>query len=377
MIWVIFHARCTFCPSIFMTKVLQVLPALGDCHLWMTWEWLTSRWQTSTPLQHLVVSTQAWAPNANTASRMIWMGKFWKAPWKWEPRFGDIIIHDAKVMETYMETYQICTFGPKAWHLPRAMAANLLPVRSFKRIKKRHLAGQGLRYRSDILGLGKQEDWCGLVPFLHVLSPPPLLEEIPRYPRLIWLDRFQVLMLTSWCWPVSNIAGSIFKKYQGKKATAHGPKTSRSIATAQNMHNLLSFSEEQPQTNELPWSRARPPHSLSMGWKFHYCSNMLKYMQISSNIWLGFIGYHDWLHYLPPPFFPPMVGNPPGQVQHELPKPTRLRPGDAGDGWNGEVLQLCRLHFSIHDPWWIPLESHLLEVNNGKHMLYKGNTGIW
>lgn len=85
-----------------------------------------------------------------------------------------------------------------------AMTGNLLPVCSFEIIKKRHLAGQGFRYRNDILGLGKQEDWHSRIClFLHVLSPHlPLCWRRYRdpktiYPKLISLDTFQVLMLTS------------------------------------------------------------------------------------------------------------------------------------------------------------------------------------
>ena len=226
MIWVIFHARCTFCPSIFMTKVLQVLPALGDCHLWMTWEWLTSR----CPANKHTVATSCSVYSSLSSQRQHSLqndldGKILESSLEMGTKVGDMIIHDIKVMETYMETYQICTFGPKSWHLPRAMTGNLLPVRSFKKIKKRHLAGQGLRYRNDILGLGRQEDWCGLVSFLHVLSPP-----LPR----CWRRYRDWTGFKCWCWPVSNIAGSIFKKYQGKKATAHGPKMPENIKIYRN-----------------------------------------------------------------------------------------------------------------------------------------------
>lgn len=60
-----------------------------------------------------------------------------------------------------------------------AMTGHLLPVHGFEKIKKRHLAGQGFRYRNDILGLGKQEDRCGLMLILNCKSYP-LLDEITR-----------------------------------------------------------------------------------------------------------------------------------------------------------------------------------------------------
>lgn len=117
------------------------------------------------------------APNANTASRMIWMGKFWKAPWKWEPRLGP---YDWWMMETiYGNISNLYIHSAPHPDTYIAMTGHLLPVHGFEKIKKRHLAGQGFRYRNDILGLGKQEDRCGLMLILNCKSYP-LLDEITR-----------------------------------------------------------------------------------------------------------------------------------------------------------------------------------------------------
>lgn len=269
------HARCTFCPLIFMTKVLQALPALGDYHLWMTWGWLTS------PLSAAVKPE---APNANTASRMICMGKFWKAPWKWEPRLGP---YDWWMMQRWWKhIWKHIQFAHSAPNPDTylAMTGHLLPVHGFEKIKKRHLAGQGFRYGNDILGLGKQEDWHRRMSFFarRFKHYRPHLQEISGKKGL-------------------------------KKATAHGPETSRSIATAQNMHNLLPFSEEHPQSKALPWSRANnenhsrinccQPHICRSDGSSPLCLNYVQIWthQISDWIWLGFNGYHYWLHAWPGP----------------------------------------------------------------------------
>lgn len=206
---------------------------------------------------------------------MIWMGKFWKAPWKWEPRLGP---YDLWMMQRWwkrMETYQIWSNlhihsapNPDTY---LAMTGHLLPVHGFENIKKRHLAGQGFRYRNDILGLGKQEDWHSRMSFFarRFKHCRPHLQEI-----------------------------------SGKKTTADGPKTSRSIPTAQNMHNLLRFSEEHPQSKALPWSRVnnenhsrincRQPHICRLDGSSPLCLNYVQIWthQISDWIWLGFNGYH-------------------------------------------------------------------------------------
>jgi len=63
-------------------------------------------------------------------------------------KISNLHIHSAPNPDTYL-----------------AMTGNLLPVHGFEKIKKRHLAGQGFRYRNDIIGLGKQEDWHSRMSF--------------------------------------------------------------------------------------------------------------------------------------------------------------------------------------------------------------------
>ena len=212
----IFHARCTFCPLIFMTKVLQALPALGDYHLWMTWEWLTSPLSSKQAAGKLEPPTPTQPPG--------WSG--WensgKLPGNGKKGWDLMIIHDAKVMETY----PICPFGPKSWHLPcydrqspssMQLWNNQEATPCWTRIP--------LSQRYPRPGKTGALAWPYMSCFARPIpSPSPLL------------------MLTS------------FKHYRphlqeilGKKeATAHGPEASRSIATAQNMHNLLPFSEVTP-----------------------------------------------------------------------------------------------------------------------------------
>ena len=142
-----------------------------------------------------------------------------------------------------------------------------------------------------------------------------------------WENRRTGIAVCLFLHVVSNITGRIFKKYQGKKTTADGPKTSRSIPTAQNMHNLLPFSEEHPQSKALPWSRANnKSHSCINCCQPHICRldgssppSVVKYEHIK------YLIGSDWV------LMGTIANCTPGQVQHELPKPTRLRPGDVGD----------------------------------------------
>ena len=133
----------------------------------------------------------------------------------------------------------------------------------------------------------------------------PLLDEItrsqnwcPRQDLGADADRFQTLQAAS------------SRNIRGKRQLLMAPKTSRSIATAQNMHNLLPFSEEHPQSKALPWSRANnenhsrinccQPHICRLEGSSPLCLNYIQIWthQISDWIWLGFVGYHYWLQRL-------------------------------------------------------------------------------
>lgn len=257
------HARCTSCPLIFMTKVLQALPALGDYHLWMTWEWLTSPLsskQAAVKLLNLSSQRQHSLQNdldGKILESSLEMGTKVRALW---------FMDDGNIC---METYQICTFIR-----PQILTLTLL--------------WQAISFQCTVLKRSRSDTLLDKDSAIATISSA-------------WENRRTGIAVCLFLHVVSSITGRIFKKYQGKKdATAHGPETSRSIPTAQNMHNLLPFSEEHPQSKALPWSRANNEnHSRINCCQPHICRSdgssplCLNYVQIwthpiSDWIWLGF-----------------------------------------------------------------------------------------